>query len=268
MIRTAFPVKSSMTTSPDEVVKRDLIDGLVTGLEVICAFDDQNTELTASEMSERLGISRAAARRFLLTLVHTGYALSDGKRYRLTPKVLNLATAYTDSAKLPKTIQPFLQRLTRDLQVSSNCAVLEGFDAVYVAAVNVQRLMSTSFEAGTRLPAQATAAGRVLLAALEDEQLTEWIAHAPFTAFTPKSPMDKSLLLQELTHVRKQGFDMSDGLFEFGLRGIAVPIKNRRGEVQGALSVSMGSSICPAEEALQRCIPPMRVVTNAVLALL
>ena len=115
------------------VAERDLIDGLITGLNVITAFNDDTARLTATELAEKVAISRSAARRYLLTLVHTGMAATDGKTFWLTPKVLTLGRSYLDSARLPRAIVPYLQKLTSELQESTNYSVLEGDDVVYVS---------------------------------------------------------------------------------------------------------------------------------------
>jgi IclR family transcriptional regulator, pca regulon regulatory protein len=250
------------------IAKRDLIEGLVKGLEVLSCFDEQAEVLTATEVSARLNISRAAARRFLLTLVHTGFAETEGRGFRATPKVLSLAHAYTGSAKLPKTVMPFLQRISRDLQFSSNCALLEGADSVCVAAVNVSKLMSTTFEPGTRLPAYTSAAGRVMLATLDDQKLQKWLASIELFPFTPATPTDKQQLALDIRNIRQRGFDLSENLFEFGLRGIAMALRNRKGEVKGAISVSMASSACSREDALAKSIPALQSAANALLPLL
>jgi IclR family transcriptional regulator, pca regulon regulatory protein len=250
------------------VAKRDLIEGLVKGLEVLCCFDEQTEVLTATEVSARLNLSRAAARRFLLTLVHTGFAETEGKGFRATPKVLSLAHAYTGSAKLPKTVMPFLQRISRDLQFSSNCALLEGPDSVCIAAVNVSKLMSTTFEPGTRLPAYTSAAGRIMLAQFDDQKLQKWLASVELFPFTPATPTDKQQLTLDIRNIRQRGFDLSENLFEFGLRGIAMALKNRKGEVKGAISVSMASSTCSREDALAKSIPALQSAANALLPLL
>jgi IclR family transcriptional regulator, pca regulon regulatory protein len=261
-------MKLAEATDHQTIAKRDLIEGLVKGLEVLACFDEQAEVLSTTEVSTRLNISRAAARRFLLTLVHTGFAETDGKGFRATPKVLSLAHAYTGSAKLPKTVMPFLQRISRDLQFSSNCALLEGPDSVCIAAVNVSKLMSTTFEPGTRLPAYTSAAGRIMLAQLDDQKLQKWLASIELFPFTPATPTDKQQLTLDIRQIRQRGFDLSENLFEFGLRGIAMALKNRKGEVKGAISVSMASSACSCEDALAKSIPALQSAANALLPLL
>jgi IclR family transcriptional regulator, pca regulon regulatory protein len=254
---------------PLSVPKRDLIEGLVKGLEVLSCFDAQTPNITPSELGRRMNISRAAARRFLLTLLHTGYVENDGRNsYRTTPKILSLSKAYTGSAGLPKTVIPYLQRLTQELQFSSNCAVLDGSEAVYVARINAQRLMSTGIEPGTRLPAYTSTAGRILLASLEEKKLHHWLENAKLIGFTPFTPTQPSKLFDELMVIKNRGYDMTESLFEVGLRGIGVPLRNRQGEVIAALSVSMAVSTCSQDDALSKSLPLLQAAAYGLALLI
>jgi IclR family pca regulon transcriptional regulator len=248
-----------------QVAQRDVIDGLVTGLEVITAFDDETPRLTASELADKLGLSRSAARRYLLTLVHTGMAATDGRRFWLTPKVLTLGRSYLDSARLPRAITPYLQRLTAQLQESTNYSVLEGNDVVYVSRVNAPRLLTPGFEPGTRLPAYASTAGRVLLAALPDDQLKAYLARLQLVAYTHMTVLDKEQLHRELMAIRAQGFGVTENQYEIGMRGISVPVKSRRGTLVGALSVSMMISSSSKAEASAKCVPALQAAANTLM---
>lgn len=247
------------------VNKADLIEGFITGLAAITAFSDATPLLTASELATRLSISRAAARRYLITLNHAGYAATDGRAYWLTPKVLSLGLSYLGSARLPRTVHPFLQSITAEVQESSNLALLDGHDVVYVARANVARLMSTAIEPGTRMPAQATAAGRAILGSWSEADLATWIAGAHWKAHTPHSITDGNIFANEARTCAAQGYAAIENHYELGLRGIAVPLTNRQGQVLGAIGVSMAASPTTLAEALERCLPPLR---RAALALM
>jgi IclR family pca regulon transcriptional regulator len=248
-----------------KVAKRDVIDGLVTGINVITAFNDDNARLTPSELAEKVDISRSAARRYLLTLVHTGMAATDGRLFWLTPKVLTLGRSYLDSARLPRAIVPYLQRLTAQIQESTNYSVLEGDDVVYVSRVNAARHLTPGFEPGTRLPAYASTAGRVLLAALPEAELEAYLARVELIAFTHMTVLDKKELFEELLAIREQGFGVTENQYEIGMRGISVPIKSRRGTLIGALSVSMMVSSCSKQEATAKCVPALQATANTLM---
>ncbi|OWW22148.1 IclR family transcriptional regulator domain-containing protein [Noviherbaspirillum denitrificans] len=248
-----------------DIAKRDLIDGLIKGVEVIGAFNQDQPNLTPSDVAKVANISRSAARRYLLTLVHIGMAATDGKLFWLTPKVLNLGRSYLESARLPRSIVPFLQRLTQQLQESTNFAVLDGQEVVYVSRVNTPRLLTTGFEPGTRLTAFTSTAGRVLLAALPDEVLAATLESMELVPYTHLTITSKEELLKELQQVRNQGFAVTEGQFQIGLRGISVPVKNRHGLVVGALSVSMSSASCSKAEAVAKCVPMLQSTANTIM---
>lgn len=247
------------------VARRDIIEGLVTGIAVIGAFDDDTARLTPSLLSERIGISRSAARRYLLTLVHTGMAATDGRQFWLTPKVLTLGHAYLDSARMPRAIVPYLQHLTAQLQESTNYAVLDGDDVVYVSRVNAPRHLIPGREPGTRQPAYASTAGRVLLACLPEAALDDYLARVELVPYTHLTVQDKGALRRELETIREQGFGMTEDQYEIGLRGISVPLKNRHGMATGALSVLMRTSGSPAPDAAARCVPALQACANTLM---
>ena len=248
-----------------EIAKRDLIEGLIKGIDVITAFNEEAPRLTASEVAQRVGLTRSAARRYLLTLVHIGLATSDGRNFWLTPKVMSLGRSYLDASRVPRAVVPFLERLSQQLQESTNFAVLDGDEIVYVSRVNAPRLLTTGLEPGTRLPAYTSAAGRVLLSAKPDEELQAWIAKVEMVAFTHLTLVDKQKFYEELLKVRKEGYCLTENQYEVGLRGISVPVKNRHGNVIGALSVSTSIVTHSSETAVAKCVPALQATANTLM---
>ena len=143
------------------------VQSLERGLAVIRAFDEHNPELTLSDVARSTGLTRAAARRFLLTLADLGYVRTDGRWFSLSPRILELGYAYLSSQSLTEVAEPHLERLVAEVHESSSVSVLDGEDIVYVARVPTSRIMTVSINVGTRFPAYATSMGRVLLAAFE-----------------------------------------------------------------------------------------------------
>jgi IclR family pca regulon transcriptional regulator len=254
--------RPAAATGAGAIARADMIDGLRKGLEVICAFDDANPRLTQSELAQRLDLSRAAARRYLMTLTALGYMATDGKSFWLTPKVMRLGQSYVASARLPHTVLPVLQKLTEALGESTNFSVLEGRESVYICRVNAPKLLSTGIEPGTRLPASTVAAGRLLLGYLPDDELRAWLDEVRLTAHTAHSIVDKSQLRKEIDKARRQGFALSESQYELGLRGIAVPLFDGRGAVVGALSVSMAVAGMSASAASKRFVPPLKAAAE------
>lgn len=248
-----------------DISQRDLIEGLIKGIEVIAAFSSETQRYTPSELAQTTGLSRSAARRYLLTLTHIGMAASDGRSFWLTPKVLNLGRSYLESARLPRAIVPFLQRVTQQLQESSNFAVLDGSEVVYLSRVNNPRALTTGFEPGTRLPAYTCTAGRVLLAMLPEEQLNTYMSQVELVPYTHLTILDKEALYSELLLIKSQGYGATENQYEVGLRGISVPVKGRTGIVLGALSVSMSVATCSKTEAIAKCLPILQSTANTLL---
>ena len=158
-----------------------------------------------------------------------------------------------------------MQRLTLQLQESTNYSVLDGDDIVYVSRVNAPRLLTTGFEPGTRLPAHTSTAGRVLLSALPDNALQAYMDRVKLIAYTHQTELNKDKLYAELLQVRENGFSFTENQYEIGLRGISVPIKSRRGTLVGALSVSMMIASCSKAEATARCLPALQSTANTLM---
>lgn len=178
---------------------------------------------------------------------------------------MSLGQSYLDSARLPRAIVPFLQRLTLQLQESTNYSVLDGDEVVYISRVNAPRVLTAGFDPGARLPAHTSTAGRVLLAAQSDEALRAYLERVTLVAYTHQTVTDKAQLLRELLEIREQGFAVTENQFETGLRGISVPIKSRHGNLVGALSVSMLISTCSRAEASAKCVPALQATANTVM---
>ena len=220
----------------------DFVQSLERGLAVLRVFDAEHREMGLSEVARAAGLTRAAARRFLLTLVKLGYmSFSDG-RFALTPRVLELGYAYLSSLTLPEVAQPHMEVLVAKVNESSSISVLDGTEIVYVVRVPTRRIMSITLSVGTRLPAYATSMGRVLLAGLPDEQLQERLARIEIEPLTAHTVKDKPALVKLLAGVRRQGYAAVDQELEEGLRSLAVPIRNASGEVVAALNLSAHAS--------------------------
>lgn len=247
---------------------RDLVAGLEKGLQVIEAFDQERSRLTIAEVAARTGLTRAAARRYLLTLVHLGYARQADKVFSLTPKVLRLGQSYLHSARLPRIVQPLLYRLAYALGEAASAGILEDDQLVCVAAVSAGRVVSATLQPGTRVPAFCTANGRVMLASLPEAQRHACLARLQLESFTEYTIVDKDRLARELTLARAQGYAIVDQELELGLRTIAVPLRGFRNEVVAAMNVSVHTSRVAAGELVPRCLPALLRAQAEVGALL
>jgi IclR family pca regulon transcriptional regulator len=213
------------------------VRSLERGLAVIRAFDADHPELTLSEVARACGLTRAAARRFLLTLADLGYVRADARTYRLTPRVLELGYSYLSSLSLAQIAEPHLEQLVESTRESSSLCVLDGDDIVYVARVPARRIMSAAITVGTRFPAYVTSVGRVILAGLPDEELELRLSGAELAPLTARTIVSADLLRAELERVRRQGYAVVDQELEEGLRSIAAPVRDRGGEVVAAVNI-------------------------------
>ncbi|MDG9708777.1 IclR family transcriptional regulator domain-containing protein [Streptomyces sp. DH10] len=209
------------------------------GLAVIRAFDAEHPALTLSEVARACELTRAAARRFLLTLADLGYVHTDGRRFRLSPRVLELGYSYLASYTLPQIAEPHLEQLVARVRESSSLCVLDGDDIVYVARVPTRRIMSASITVGTRFPAYVTSVGRVILAQLPDEDVEARLARAELKPLTPRTVATPQALRTELRRVRRQGYAVVDQELEEGLRSVAAPVRDRDGEVVAAVNIAV-----------------------------
>ncbi|MCE1179516.1 MAG: helix-turn-helix domain-containing protein [Micrococcales bacterium] len=217
----------------------EFVQSLARGFDVILAFDAEHPDLTLADVARRTALTRATARRFLYTLVTLGYVRTDGRHFSLTPRVLRLGFAYLSGISLPEVAQPHLKDLSRALGESTSAAVLDGDDIVYVARIHTQRIMSVGIPIGTRFPAYATSMGRVLLAALPQAELDDYLARVDLAPLTPLTVRDTESLRRELRRVGDQRYAVVDQELETGLRAVAVPVTDTRGRVVAAINVSM-----------------------------
>ena len=238
--------------------KRDWIAGLEKGLALIETFDDTNPRQTASQAGQRGGMTRTAARRYLLTLAHLGYMATDGKLFWLTPRVLRLGHSYLESARLPCIAQPYLQRVTSGTQEAAYVSVLDGDETVYVARNSPNRTMNAGFGLGARLPAQVTAAGMLMIAMRPAEVNEAWLAGTALKPFTSYTITSKDRLRVEFARIRAQGWSISEQQLDLGFRGVAVPLLDRDGNVAGGLNVSMPMGHESSEDAVARVLPVLQ----------
>ncbi|WP_337063459.1 IclR family transcriptional regulator domain-containing protein [Kineococcus sp. G2] len=233
------------------------------GLAVIRCFDAEHPELGVADVARRTGTTRAAARRFLLTLLDLGYVSTDGRTFRLTPRVLDLGYSYLSSLSLPDLAQPHLERLSAQLQESCSVSVLDGGDIVYVARVATRRIMSAAITVGTRFPAHATSMGRVLLAELDPADAARRVEGTHPQALTARTLHETAPVLAELQRVRSQGFALVDQELEDGVRSVAVPL-HRDGAVVAAVNVSVPASRFSTASLRRDVLPRLRECAAAI----
>ncbi|MVU80661.1 helix-turn-helix domain-containing protein [Nocardia sp. ET3-3] len=240
------------------------VQSLERGLAVIKAFSARTPQLTLSDVARETGLTRAAARRFLLTLTDLGYVRTDGKHFSLTAKVLELGYSYLSSMTLPEVAQPHLEQLSAQVHESSSVSVLDGQDVVYVSRVAASRIMTVSINIGTRFPAYATSMGHVLLAGLPARDLDAYLRTTPLQRFTANTITDPAALRVELQTVRAQGYSLVDQELEEGLRSVAVPIHDTSGAVVAAVNVSTHASRRSLDDIRTNLIPHLHTAARGI----
>jgi IclR family pca regulon transcriptional regulator len=242
----------------------DYVQSLERGLAVIRAFGAESPELRLSDVARATGLTRAAARRFLLTLVRLGYVRQEGTTFSLRPRVLELGYAYLSALSLPEVAQPHMEALVAEVNESSSIAVLDDLEVVYVARVPTQRIMTITIAVGTRLPAYATSMGRVLLAALDDETLDERLERMSLERFTQTTPSDASELRRRIDAAREAGWAAVDQELEQGVRSAAVPISDATGTVLAALNVSVHATRMTMPALRRDVVPKLLRTAEAI----
>jgi IclR family pca regulon transcriptional regulator len=240
------------------------VQALERGLAVLQVFSHEHPSLTLSEVARLTGITRATARRVLLTLEGLGHVRSDGRRFSLTPRVLTLGWAYLSSLDLWDVAQPLMEELVQRTGESCSAATLDLPDIVYVARVPTRRIMSLTLNVGTRLPAYATSMGRVLLAELDDDELDAFLASAALEPLTPRTVTDPRALRALIEDVRRDGFSLVDEELELGLRSIAAPLYAGGGGAIAALNVSTAVPRVPLERLREELLPALLETAQAV----
>src|SRR3954468_16143067 len=227
--------------------RRQSLQSLERGIAVIQVFSRERPALTLSEVARLTGITRATARRILLTLEDLGHVRSDGRLFSLTPRVLTLGWAYLSSLNLWETAQPLMEELTQRTNESCSAATLDLPDVVYVARVPTHRIMTIALGIGTRLPAHCTSMGRVLLADLPEPEVEAFLATTPLEGYTPRTITEPERLRRTIATVRQQGWVLVDQELEIGLRSIAAPLRVE-GRTIAAINVSAAAPRVPLEQ--------------------
>ena len=244
------------------------VQSFARGLEVIRSFSASAPAQTLSEVASKTGLTRAGARRILLTLQTLGYVASDGKYFELTPRILDLGFAYLSSQPLWNLATPLLETLAEAVQESCSAGVLDGLDIVYVARVHTHKIMSTNLGVGSRLPAFWTSIGRMLLAGQPDDRLQALMAIRPREAFTRYTLVEDADLLTAIDQVRHQGWALINQELEEGLISMAAPVLNAQGQVVAAINVSGQANRTNPEEMQARILPPLLRAAEGVSQLL
>lgn len=244
-------------TNSESVPRRpnQALQSLERGFAVIQVFSREHPTLTLSDVARLTGITRATARRILLTLQDLGFVRSEGRMFYLTPKVMDLGWSYISSLSIEEIARPLMQDLVDELNESCSMATLDLPDVVYVARLHTRRITTIAGSVGSRMPAQSTAIGRVMLAGLPAEELQDYLTRWPLKRYTDRTIVERDRFLAALKQVADCGWAMVDQELEMGLRAVAVPVTGRDGRVFAGLSISSAAGRLSQDDLKHRCLP-------------
>ncbi|MEJ8572656.1 IclR family transcriptional regulator domain-containing protein [Microbaculum marinum] len=246
-------------------IRDESVQSLVRGIGVIRSFDAGNRRQTITDVAARTGLTRAAARRFLITLCDVGLARTDGKFYELTPAILELAQSYVSSASELEVVQDVLRGLSQEFDESASAAMLDGTDIIYVARAPARhRIMTIGLGIGTRLPAHATSMGQALLSILTPRELEIYFSAADLKPLTVYTLTTRIALRRRLEEVRESGYVLVNEELEIGLRSIAAPVRNPNSRSNIAINISAQAARVSADEMVDSFLPAIRRAVRAV----
>lgn len=238
---------------------RYFINSIAKALRVLEAFSGDHRHLTLTELSERSLENKATTRRVALTLRDLGYLRQDTvKRFALTPKVLDLGERFLEALSLPDVAEPHLAELAGRIRESTNVAIRDGRDALYVARVTAaDRILDVNLRIGSRLPLHATSLGKALLLEYSREELIEALGPPPWPNLTGATRTDPDRLMADLAEAQRVGCAMADGELEIGLRSIAAPIRDASGAIVAAVNISTHTLRVPLDTLLSEMRPAL-----------
>jgi IclR family pca regulon transcriptional regulator len=240
---------------------------LARGLAVIRGFSREKRHMSIAQLSHKTGIPRAAVRRCLYTLARLGYvATMDGRNYSLRPKLLGLGHAYLSSTPLVVTAQPFLDRVSDEVNESCSLATLDGEDILYLARSVSSKIISVTLNVGSRLPAYCTSIGHVLLANLPPSELDRYLSEVKLMPFTERTITDREKLREQLHAVRQAQYAIADQLMELGVRSIAVPVKNAAATVVAGMNVIVQAGRVSLRDMRTLYLPPLQAAAAELAA--
>lgn len=256
------------TNTSTERTERDYVMALEKGLAIIEAFGQLRGAATLTRLAEVTGHTKASVRRSLHTLCHLGYATQDGRQFQLAARALRLGSAFVVSDPLTRLAQPILETTAERTRESASIAVLDSQDSVFVARATHRRSLSVGLGVGARLPAYASATGRVLLAGQPRDWVRFMLNRMGRPALTAHTITTVPKVLQQIDQAQRQGYALCDQEIEIGQRSIAVPILDRRGRTIAAMSLSVATSRMDIPTIMEKLLPELERAKQKFPALL
>jgi IclR family pca regulon transcriptional regulator len=253
-----------MATKRETRPPRDFVGSVRHALEVLRAFDRDHAQMTLSAVSERTGMTRAGARRYLLTLEHLGYISKDDRLFRLTAKVLDLGFAFLSTMPLADLSRPYLQRITQETGEIAGLAVLDRADIIHIAGSSVERMLAPTLTIGRRFNALYASSGRVIAAFMDPTEVDNLLKSTETMPLTPHSLKTKEEIRAELKLIQRQGYAIVDQEVEEGVRSIAVPVRNQSGAPLAAVTVLTNVATVSKKQLVDQILPVLQRVVPEI----
>jgi IclR family transcriptional regulator, pca regulon regulatory protein len=256
----AKPNKAAALPPPND----QFVQSFARGLSVIRAFGPKTREMTLTEVADRTGLTRAGARRILLTLQHLGYVAANDRKFYLTPRILDLGYSYLSSMKLWDFAEPAMEELVDKVHESCSVSVLDGNEIVYVLRVPTRKIMTINLSIGSRLPAFCTSMGRVLLGDMDDASLDAVLCQSDLKPYTKCTVTNPGRLKKLIHEDRKKGWSVVNQELEEGLCSIAVPLIDYSGRTIAAMNI--GGNVTRTSEAdlIKNVLPELLAAANKI----
>lgn len=245
----------------------DYVKSLAKGIHMLEILNEEMKPMTLTDVAHKAGVTRATARRFLLTYESLGYLKSEGRLFQLTPRVLSLSSAFLGNTSLSAIATPYLQTFTDNTGESSSLTILDGDYIVYLARVPAKRIMSINIHVGSRLPALYTSMGRAIIARQEEQRIVEMIDSVELEALTKKTTTDKKKLLREMSKIKKQGYALVNQELELGLCSLAVPVINN-GTAVAAINVACSAAVYSPDKMIRNFLPELQKAAQGMQLLI
>ncbi len=240
------------------------VQSFARGLAVIQTFGPNSMEMSITEIAARTNLSRAGARRLLCTLQNLGFVRLKGRRFSLTPRILNLGYSYLSSLPFWNFAQPIMESMVAKVHETSSMAVLDGLDIVYVMRVPTRRILTTNISIGSRLPAYSQSMGRVLLGGLTEAELDRYFAAAELKSFTRRTVIEPVRLRKIIAEDSRQGWAWVNGELEEGICGIAVPLLDANNEIVAAMNIVTNTGRSSKSRAIKTFLPELKLAAAQI----
>jgi IclR family transcriptional regulator, pca regulon regulatory protein len=239
-------------------------ESLARGLKVARAFDREQPKMRISEVAAKTGMTRASARRYLLTLKELGYVGAEGDWFYPLPRILELGYSFVSSARLEEFVEPVLQRLSEATDAAAHFAVFDNNETLCLGSVFSQKMFGFFISIGARHPAYAGSMGKVLLAGLSDTKLDEYLSSVRRVAHTKETLINTATLRREIAKIQEQGYALNRGELTPGIVGVAVPVRSKDGAVAGAVNANWISTQPIKNTDVKRCLDPLREAARQI----